>query len=109
MTAVNRLMLGLLIGSSCFVTGLAVQCLHDEARITHAQQNEDQANGLEDECKQTLNESRVRPEFKEDANGDYRLALFGSARALVCEEKDIRIVQQGDAVNPVVLECRHAR
>ena len=42
------------------------------------------------------------------ANGDYRLFLFGSDRQLVCEEKDIRIVSQGDAVNPVVISCDHS-
>ena len=45
--------------------------------------------------------------YQEQQNGDYRLFLFGSDRALVCEEKAITVVQQGDAVNPVVLECRH--
>lgn len=40
-------------------------------------------------------------------NGDYRLFLFGSDRTLVCEEKPLKIVQQGDAVNPVVIECKH--
>lgn len=41
------------------------------------------------------------------ANGDFRLFLFGSDRQLVCEEKDIKVVSQGDAVNPVVIECKH--
>ena len=41
------------------------------------------------------------------ANGDYRLFLFGSEHTLVCEEKAITIVQQGDAVNPLVVECKH--
>jgi hypothetical protein len=45
--------------------------------------------------------------YQEQPNGDYRLYLFGSDRTLVCEEKPITIVQQGDAVSPVVLECRH--
>jgi hypothetical protein len=45
--------------------------------------------------------------YQETGNGDYRLYLFGSERALVCEEKAITVVQQGDAVNPVVIECRH--
>ena len=40
-------------------------------------------------------------------NGDFRLSLYGSDRALVCEEKDIKIIQQGDAVNPLVFECKH--
>jgi len=47
----------------------------------------------------------IRVFFQEQANGDYRLYLFGSNRALVCEEKPIQIIQQGDAINPVVLEC----
>ncbi len=45
--------------------------------------------------------------YQETGNGNYRLYLFGSDRALVCEEKPITIVQQGDAVSPVVLECKH--
>lgn len=45
--------------------------------------------------------------YQETGNGNYRLYLFGSDRSLVCEEKPITIVQQGDAVSPVVLECRH--
>ena len=40
-------------------------------------------------------------------NGDYRLFLFGTDRVLVCEEKVIQVVQQGDAINPIVLECKH--
>jgi hypothetical protein len=51
--------------------------------------------------------SEIRVTFMEQENGDYRLFIFGSDHILVCEEKDIRIVQQGDAVNPVVLECKH--
>ena len=51
--------------------------------------------------------TRIEMVFTEQLNGDYRLYLFGSNRALVCEEKDIKIVQQGDAVSPVVLECKH--
>lgn len=39
--------------------------------------------------------------------GGYRLFLFGTERALVCEEKNITVVEQGDAVNPLVLECKH--
>ena len=42
------------------------------------------------------------------ANGDYRLFLFGSDRQLVCEEKAITVVSQGDAVNPLVLSCDHS-
>ena len=45
--------------------------------------------------------------YQETGNGDYRLYLFGSERALVCEEKAITVVQQGDAVSPLVLECSH--
>lgn len=53
--------------------------------------------------------STIRFEYMEQANGDYRLFLFGSDRSLVCEEKDIRVVEQGDAVNPVVLSCDHSK
>ena len=51
--------------------------------------------------------STIHVVYHPDANGDFRLFLFGSDRSLVCEEKAIRIVQQGDAVNPIVLECSH--
>jgi hypothetical protein len=53
--------------------------------------------------------STIKVMFIEQPNGDYRLFLFGSDRALVCEEKDIKIVEQGDAVNPVVLSCDHSK
>lgn len=42
-----------------------------------------------------------------DGNGDYMLYIFASDRLLVCEEQKIRIVEQGDALHPVVLECSH--
>lgn len=42
-----------------------------------------------------------------DGNGDYMLYIFASDRLLVCEEQKIRIVEQGDALHPVVLECKH--
>jgi len=45
--------------------------------------------------------------YRSEPNGDYRLYIFGSERALVCEEKTIKIIDQGDAVNPLVLECKH--
>ncbi len=41
------------------------------------------------------------------ANGDFRLSLYGSDKTLLCEEKDIQIIQQGDAVNPIIIECKH--
>jgi len=53
--------------------------------------------------------STIRFEYMEQANGDYRLFIFASGRALVCEEKDIKVVEQGDAVNPVVLSCDHSK
>jgi hypothetical protein len=55
----------------------------------------------------TSRKSKIEMVYKAEANGDYRLFLFGSDRTLVCEEKPLKIVQQGDAVNPVVIECRH--
>ena len=55
----------------------------------------------------TSRKSKIEMVYKAEANGDYRLFLFGSDRTLVCEEKPLKIVQQGDAVNPVVLECKH--
>lgn len=45
--------------------------------------------------------------FMAQENGDYRLFIFGSNHLLVCEEKAIQIVQQGDAINPLVIECKH--
>lgn len=51
--------------------------------------------------------TRIEMVYQPGANGDYRLFLFGGDRTLVCEEKAIRIVEQGDAVNPLVIECKH--
>lgn len=51
--------------------------------------------------------STINVVYVPQANGDYRLFLFGGDRALVCEEKPLRIVEQGDAINPVVIECKH--
>lgn len=51
--------------------------------------------------------ARIELVYQPGDNGDYRLFLFGGERVLVCEEKAIRIVQQGDAVNPLVIECSH--
>ena len=51
--------------------------------------------------------STIKMFYQEQPNGDYRLYLFGANRALVCEEKSIQIVEQGDAVNPLVIECKH--
>jgi hypothetical protein len=55
----------------------------------------------------TRTRSKIEIVYQPQPNGDYRLFLFGSDRTLVCEEKPIKVVEQGDAVNPVVLECRH--
>lgn len=55
----------------------------------------------------TSHRSKIEIVYQPQANGDYRLFLFGSDRALICEEKKLRIVEQGDAVNPVVIECKH--
>ena len=51
----------------------------------------------------------IKTVFIEQPNGDYRIYLFGSGKSLVCEEKNITIVSQGDAVNPVVLSCDHTK
>ena len=51
--------------------------------------------------------SHIEMVYQPEPNGDYRLFLFGSDRTLVCEEKPIQVVQQGDAINPVVIECKH--
>lgn len=55
----------------------------------------------------TSRKGSIKVVYQADANGDYRLFLFGSDRALVCEEKAIQVVSQGDAVNPVVIACKH--
>lgn len=62
------------------------------------------ATGSQGSSKQ---KSSIQIVYQPTANGDYRLYLFGSDRVLVCEEKEIKVVQQGDAVSPVVLECNH--
>jgi hypothetical protein len=51
--------------------------------------------------------ARIEVVYQPQPNGDYRLYLFGSDRTLVCEEKDITMIQQGDAVSPLVLSCDH--
>jgi hypothetical protein len=55
--------------------------------------------------------AKPKPSFhafiEEQDNGDYRLYIFGSNRSLVCEEKTITVISQGDALSPVVLECKH--
>jgi hypothetical protein len=51
--------------------------------------------------------SKIEIVYQPQANGDYRLFLFGQDRTLVCEEEPIRVVEQGDAVNPIVIECKH--
>lgn len=55
----------------------------------------------------TSHKATIKVQYIEQPNGDYRVFLFGSDRSLVCEEKTITVVQQGDAVNPVVIECKH--
>lgn len=55
----------------------------------------------------TSHKSEIKMVYLPQPNGDYRLYLFGSDRTLVCEEKAPQIVQQGDAVNPLVIECKH--
>ncbi len=49
-----------------------------------------------------LNNRRVA-----DPPSPNRLFLFGSDRTLVCEEKAPKIVAEGDAVNPMIIECSH--
>jgi hypothetical protein len=55
----------------------------------------------------TGHKATIHTIIQEQANGDYRLFIFGSDRILVCEEKPIQVVEQGDALNPVVIECKH--
>ncbi len=55
----------------------------------------------------TTHKAKIQIVYQEQSNGDYRLYLFGSERSLVCEEKSVRIVEQGDAVSPLVIECKH--
>jgi hypothetical protein len=51
--------------------------------------------------------AKIEMIYQGQSNGDYRLFLFGSERSLVCEEQHLHIVADGDAVNPVVIECKH--
>jgi hypothetical protein len=51
--------------------------------------------------------ARIEIVYQGQENGDYRLYLFGSGRALVCEEQAVQVVEQGDAIRPMVLECKH--
>lgn len=55
----------------------------------------------------TTPKAKIQLIYQAQPNGDYRLFLFGSEKSLVCEEKDIKIVSQGDAVSPLVIECEH--
>jgi hypothetical protein len=55
----------------------------------------------------TSHKATIKTLMQEDANGDYRLFIFGSDRILVCEEKPIKLISQGDSINPIVIECRH--
>jgi uncharacterized protein HemX len=41
-----------------FLAGARIQAHIDEQTVTHARENEMQANGQEDECKQALEEAR---------------------------------------------------
>lgn len=89
--------------------GMAVQDLvFDHPRVVKAQQGEMQALGLESECKSTLKGlgSQIETRMDEQANGDYQLRVYGGRR-MVCEEKDVRIVRQPDAEEPMVVECKH--
>ncbi len=99
-----------ILGMILAATGGAGSALYlTQERIVEARQGEAQANGLESECKATLAQKEtIRVKFAEQPSGDYRLFLYGSNRSLVCEEQDIHIIQQGDAVNPLILECQHA-
>lgn len=55
----------------------------------------------------TSHKAKITLVYEPQSNGDYRIFLFGEDRTLVCEEKNITVVSQGDAVNPLVLECKH--
>lgn len=56
----------------------------------------------------TTPKAKIQLIYQAQPNGDYRLFLFGGDKALVCEEKDIKIVSQGDAVNPLIIACDHS-
>jgi hypothetical protein len=51
--------------------------------------------------------AKIEVVYQPQANGDYRLYIFANDRQLVCEEKDLKIIKQGDAISPVVVECKH--
>ncbi|MDE2020998.1 MAG: hypothetical protein KGJ13_11730, partial [Patescibacteria group bacterium] len=40
----------------------------------------------------------IKMVYVPQANGDYRLYIFGSDRQLVCEEKPVTVAEQPDAV-----------
>jgi hypothetical protein len=55
----------------------------------------------------TQHKATIRTELMEDSNGDYVLSIYGTDHILVCEEKPITIEAQGDAMHPIVLQCKH--
>ena len=85
--------------------GASVMRFVDANQIVTARQNEGQASGREDECKATL-KAQLQTVFREQANGDYELAVYGGRR-MVCEEKDVVIAHQPDAIEPLVVDCKH--
>lgn len=56
----------------------------------------------------TAHKSKIEMIYQPQPNGDFRLSLYGSDRTLVCEEQALKIVQDGDAINLVVIECKHS-
>lgn len=104
----NRTVIAIALGfgmPAAWLGGAMLQLHADRLEIKQARQNEWQANGLEDECKATLNSS-LRTSMVEASNGDYSLVVHGGRR-LVCEEKDVRIISQPTATTPIVLGCYH--
>ena len=49
---------------------------------------------------------RMQVVFQEQENGDYHLSIYGG-RSLVCEEQSVTIIRQPDALEPIVIECKH--
>ena len=88
MNILSRFLVGLLIGSSCFVAGLAVQSLYDARQLTAAHQNEAQAAGLVND-----------PEL---AEGEWSI----EAQTPPCSSAhNIQVIYPKESGAPIKIEC----